>query len=211
MRAKSKYVSPSKPAGNASFTLFCSADAIGSHWARLVLCEKDIDGARIVVQVPGRPSEDLLVLNPSLVLPTLADRDTVIYAARVIVEYLEERCPHPPMMPLDPGGRARMRMIMELLERDIFPLLARLQETGSSAAAAKTQLSEQLVMSARWFPARGWFWGMDYSIVDCAWTALLWRLEQTSFAWPAGAEPLRRYAERAFARPAFKRSLTLAR
>ena len=208
LRAKTKYVPPSQPAANAGVTLFCSAGAVGCLWVQLVLAEKEVEGMRLQVQRPGRPSEDLALLNPTQTLPTLADRDTVIYPARVIVEYLDERYPHPPMMPPDPAHRARLRMVLDRLENDLFPLVAAAENPGSVAGReARKRLVEQLVASASLFATRGWFLGLEHSIVDCAWTALFWKLAEQRLDLPPAAEPLRRYAQRAFARPAFARNM----
>ncbi|HSW11328.1 MAG TPA: glutathione S-transferase N-terminal domain-containing protein, partial [Solimonas sp.] len=85
----------SKPAPRSGLTLFCARDSIACLWTRIVLAEKDVDGARIEWVTPGKPNHDLMVLNPTLALPTLADRETVIHPAQVINEYLDERYPHP--------------------------------------------------------------------------------------------------------------------
>ena len=95
---------PIKPAANAGLTLYVSPDSLHGDWARLVLAEKDVDTAVIKVITPGKVDEDFLILNPAQSLPTLADREGVISSARVIVEYLDERYPHPPLMPQEPAG-----------------------------------------------------------------------------------------------------------
>lgn len=208
LRAKSKYVPAAKPASNAGVTLYCSAGNVGCHWVRMVLAEKDIPGARVALQVEGRMSEDLVVLNPSQTLPTLTDRDTVIYPARLIAEFLDERYPHPPMMPPEAALRARLRMAMERLEHEWVPLIEQIASgPAAQSRMARKRLADQLVASARLFPARGWFLGLEFSIADCAWAALLWRLASLKMQVPAGGDPIRRYAERVFARPAFARSL----
>jgi RNA polymerase-associated protein len=208
LRAKSKYVPAAKPAANGGLTLFCSAEAVACHWIRIVLAEKDLVDARILVQPAGRGSEDLATLNPSQSLPTLCDREAVIYPAQVIAEFLDERYPHPPLMPPDAPLKARMRMVMGRLEHDFFVLVHTI-ETGTAAQVrvARKQLSDQLVANSRLFPSRGWFLGLDYGLADCAWTALLWRLGTLGLQLPAGGDAIRRYAERVFARPAFGRSL----
>lgn len=209
LRAKTKYVPAAKPASNAGVTLYSTADAVGCHWVRLVLAEKDVQGARIETQLPGRLSEDLAVLNPAQSLPTLTDRETVIYPARLIAEFLDERYPHPPMMPPEAAMRARLRMVMGRLELEWLHLVT-LIESGPAAQArtARKQLADQLVANARLFPVRGWFLGLEFGIADCAWAALLWKLASLKMQLPAGGDPIRRYAERAFARPAFARSLS---
>ena len=206
LRAKTKYVQPSKPAPNAGITLYCSQDAVTCLWVRLVLAEKDVEGARFELQKPGRISEDLLLLNPSQTLPTLADRETVIYPARVIAEYLDERYPHPPMMPSEPAHRARLRMALDRLEQDYFVQL-HLVETGTPAVAkaARKRLAEMIAASSPLFPSRGWFLGLEHSLVDSAWTALFWRIAELKLDLPPSADPVRRYAQRAFARLSFQR------
>lgn len=207
MRAKSKFVQSVKPASHAGVTLFCSKDAVPCHWVRLVLAEKDVDSARVSIELPNRPSEDLLTLNPGRTLPTLSDRETVMFPARVIAEYLDERFPHPPMMPQDPAARASLRMAMDRLEQELFPLAVAAARDDASGRAARAQCAEQFIVLARLFPARGWFLGMDYSIVDCAWSALLWRFALLRIEAPPAAVAVQKYAQRVFARPAFQRSL----
>lgn len=211
LRAKTKYVPAAKPASNAGVTLYCSADQVGCHWVRLVLAEKDVPGARVLVQVAGRLSEDLAVLNPAQSLPTLTDRETVIYPARLIAEFLDERYPHPPMMPPEAAMRARLRMVMGQLEQDWLVLVNTIESApAAQARAARKQLSDQLAANGRLFPARGWFLGLEFGIADCAWAALLWRLASLKLQLPSGSEPIRRYAERVFARPTFAASLVEA-
>lgn len=208
LRSKSKYVAAAKPASNAGVTLYCSDSEVPCHWIRLVLAEKDLPNTRIQVQVPGQASEDLATLNPAQSLPTLTDRETVIYPARLIAEFLDERYPHPPMMPPDAAMRARLRMVMSRLETEWLNLVAAISNGPAvQAKSARKLLSDQLVANARLFPARGWFLGLDFSIADCAWSALLWRMASLDMQLPAGGDPIRRYAERVFARPAFAASL----
>lgn len=209
LRAKSKYVPAARPAANAGATLFCSSGGLGCHWVRMVLAEKELEGARIQFCVPGAGGEDLMALNPTGSLPTLLDRDAVVYPARLIAEYLDERYPHPPMMPPEPGARARLRMVMQHIEQDWFTLL---EEIATAQAAQsrplRKRMADQLVASSRWFPPRGWFMGFEFGIADCAWTAVLWRLSSLGLNLPPGGEPIRKYAERAFVRPKFLASLS---
>lgn len=211
LRAKTKYVPANKPASNAGVTLYCSAQSVGCHWIRLVLSEKGIADARILLQVPGRPSEDLATLNPAQTLPTLTDRETIIYPARLIAEFLDERYPHPPLMPQEAAMRARLRMVMSRIELEWLPLVASIESgTAAESRNARKLLGEQLSANGRLFPTRGWFLGLDYGLADCAWTALVWRLASLKLQLPGGGDAIRRYAERAFARPAFSASLVEA-
>lgn len=201
LRARSKFVPDQKRAANAGVTLFCEPGSIEGHWLRIILSEKDVAGARIETVSHARPSEDLLILNPSRVLPTLADRDLVVYPARIIAEYLDERYPHPPLLPQEPSLRASLRMALDRIERDLFPLL----QAGDADSEAR--FTEQLQLLSKLFPRRGWFLGLEYSIVDCAWIALLWRAETLRLRFPATIDPIRRYAQSAFARPAVRATL----
>lgn len=211
LRSKTKYVPAAKPASNAGVRLYCSAEGVGCHWVRLVMAEKDIPGALVAFETPGRPSEDLVLLNPAHSLPTLTDRDAVIYPARLVAEFLDERYPHPPMMPPDAASRARLRMVMAQIETQWLELVSGVENApAAQARSARKQLGEHLAASARLFPARGWFLGLEFSVADCAWAALLWRLASLKLQMPAGTDAIRRYAERVFARPAFAASLSPA-
>lgn len=206
LRSRTKPVAAvNKPAPNVGLTLFVGADSLHSDWARLVLAEKDVDTAAVTYIRPGEVNEDFLVLNPAQTLPTLADREGVIQTARVIVEYLDERYPHPPMMPQEPAGRARVRMTLHRIEHELFPLAEKLGAGGAEATAAKRALLEGLRNGARFFPSRGHFLGPDYSLADSAWAVLLRRVERAGVALPPEAASVRSYADRLFARPGFQR------
>jgi len=208
LRARSKYVMDSKPAPRAGLTLFCAKDSLPCLWARIVLAEKDVDSARVEWVNPGKPNHDLLVLNPSLQLPTLADRDTVIHPAQVIVEYLDERYPHPKLSPPDPAARARLRMSLMRFEQDLFPLARRsIHEKGPDGKAARQSLADAISTSQRMFPARGWFLGLEYNLADCAWAALFSQLSLTGIKLSGDTAPLQRYAERLLSRPSVRKTL----
>jgi RNA polymerase-associated protein len=200
---KSRYVMDARPAPRAGLTLFCSREQLHCRWTRVVLAEKDVDGARVEWIGAGKPHHDLMVLNPSGELPTLADRDTVLYPANIVVEYLDERYPHPRLLPPDPAARALVRMLLVRLDRELLPLAEsiRLQPKGPDAKAARKQLQEALAGSARLFAGRGWCLGMDYNLADCAWAALLGSLPALGLKLPADIG-MQRYAERLLSRPA---------
>lgn len=206
--ARSKYVMDHKPAPRAGLTLFCAPDSVGSLWARIVIAEKDVDGARIEWITPGKPNHDFLVLNPAQTLPTLADRDTVIHPAAVIAEYLDERYPHPRLLPADPATRARLRMALLRFEQDLFPATeTALRGKGAESRAARKTLADHLLTSARMFPARGWFLGVEYNLADCAWAALFWVARPLELKFTGEAANMIKYAERLFGRPAVQRVL----
>lgn len=200
---RSRYQAPSKPTVHGGLRLYGPEPCLDSHWLRLVMGEKEIDGARWEGYRSGRPPEDLLSLGADPSQPTLVERSAVLQNASVIAEYIDERFPHPALLPADPIQRAQARMALIQLRKELFPLVNR---TGGHADL--NQLVEVLARMGRLFPARGWFLGFDYSIVDCAWAALLWSFDQQRTPWPDKLRPIKDYAQRSFARPAFQKSLS---
>ena len=174
---------------------------------RLALAEKGI-GVEIISVDEREPPEDLLDLNPFGSVPTLVDRDLVLYDSRVIMEYLDERFPHPPLLPPDPVNRARFRLALTRIENDWYSLLSQL-ESDSSNANAKQQLTEGLMASVEAFQARPFFLSDDYSMIDCTLAPLLWRLPSFGIVLSAQAKSILEYANRLFKRPAFRASLSL--
>src|SRR5689334_23709617 len=117
-------------------TLFSAPDEPASHRTRIVLAEKDVE-IEIVSVTPGRFPEDLLDLNPDHSLPTLVDRDLVLYDSRIIIEYLDERFPHPPLMPVDPVSRAQFRLALHRIERDWYGLVHQIESEPDKKAAER--------------------------------------------------------------------------
>ncbi len=191
-------------------TLYSEADCPLSHRVRIVLEEKSITADVISVDKNNLP-EDLIDLNPYSSVPTLVDRDLVLYNSQIIVEYLDERYPHPPLMPVDPVSRARSRMMLHRIELDWYSLLGDL--TGSSnakAAAARKTIQDGLTLIAPIFVKKSYFMSDDFSLIDCSLAPLLWRLSHYGIKLPAQAKPVQEYADRLFAREAFQASLTEA-
>lgn len=181
-----------------------------SHRARIVLAEK---GINVDVQYvdPANLPEDLIDLNPYQTLPTLVDRDLVLYDARVIMEYLDERFPHPPLMPVDPVSRAKSRLVVYRIERDWFSLVPDLESgTEKKAAKARQMLSESLTASAEVFAAMPFFLSEEFTMVDACLAPLLWRLPKYGVELPSAARPVLQYAERIFSRSSFQDSLSEA-
>ncbi|MES0873006.1 glutathione S-transferase N-terminal domain-containing protein [Sinimarinibacterium thermocellulolyticum] len=206
--AKSKYVIDAKPAARAGLTLFCAPADFACLWVRIILAEKDVDHARIEWVQRGRPHQDLLLINPSSSLPTLADRDAVLHPASIIAEYLDERYPHPRMMPPDPAARARLRMLLIQLDRSLLPLAQAIVDAPRAAESktARKQLAEQILASRGLFPQRGWCLGLDFSLADCAWAALFSQLGALQLKLPADPALLR-YAQRLLGRPSVQSCL----
>ncbi|MEM9383616.1 MAG: glutathione S-transferase N-terminal domain-containing protein [Pseudomonadota bacterium] len=191
-------------------TLFSRPTDPQSHRARLVLQEKNINVEIVDVVGPDLP-EDLIDLNPYNSVPTLVDRDLVLYDARVIVDYLDERFPHPPLMPVDPVARAQFRLALFRIERDWYSLVDEIENASDKkgSTAARKMLRESLVSSAEVFGARPFFLSEEFSLVDCSIAPILWRLSHYEVELPDdAAEIIEKYAERVFARPSFRRSLS---
>jgi len=191
-------------------TLFSNASCPHSHRVRIVLAEKGIN-VEIVNIDPDNLPEDLIDLNPYQSVPTLIDRELVLYDPQVITEYLDERFPHPPLMPVDPVSRARSRLALYRIKKDWYSLLADL-ESGPEKAASKARktLRDSLASSAEVFAAKPYFLSDDFSLVDATIAPILWRLKHYRIELPAQARPVLDYAERLFERESFQSSLTEA-
>jgi len=190
-------------------TIYSDNNCPYSHRARIVLAEKNITADVIAVADHHLP-EDLLELNPYNSLPTLIDRDLVLYHSRIIMEYLDDRFPHPPLMPVDPVSRAQSRLFLYRVERDWFSLLDDLTGRDTSQAdKARIVLRDGLISVAPIFEQKPFFMSNEFSLVDCTLATLLWRLPSYGIELPAQAKPLLEYAERIFKREAFQASLTV--
>ena len=189
-------------------TLYSSATSPYSHRARIVLAEKSITYEIIDVDGDEQP-EDLIDLNPYGTVPTLVDRDLVLYDSRIIMEYLDERFPHPPLMPVDPVSRAKARLLMFRIDRDLYSLADQLAETADKQTAKTRKiLKENLTVIAPIFDQTPFFMGEEMTLVDCCLAPLLWRLPQYGVDLPPQAAALQAYSERLFSRGSFRTSLT---
>ncbi|MEZ5458704.1 MAG: glutathione S-transferase N-terminal domain-containing protein [Steroidobacteraceae bacterium] len=192
-------------------TLFSSGTDPWSHRARIVLGEKGLD-IEIVDVSSGNLPEDLLDLNPYHSLPTLVDRDLVLYDSRVIMDYLDERFPHPPLMPVDPLARAKTRLALYRIERDWYTAAQAIDDEPDKKLKPKFRqvLRDTIVQSAELFKVRPFFLSSEYSMVDATIAPILWRLPHYEIDLPPQAAPVLKYAELVFSRPGFRRTLSLA-
>ena len=192
-----------------NLTLFSGVDDVLSHRVRLVLAAKGVTYDLVIVD-PGNPPEDLVDLNPYHSVPTLVDRDLVLYAASVVSEYIDERYPHPPLMPIDPLSRARLRLATLRIEHDWVPQVQAMQlGSKSQADAAKKRLTELLVQSVPLFKASKFFLNTEMSLADCAIAPIIWRLDSLGIPLPKdGGKAIEDYGNRIFRNPGFIRSLT---
>jgi len=190
--------------------LFTSPTCPYCHLARIVLAEKDITFESIEVDL-DTPPEDLSELNPYNTVPTLIDRDLVLYDSRVIVEYLDERFPHPPLMPVDPVSRAKTRLALHRVEKDWYPLMHDILHKGEKTAAkSRKMLRESIIASNELFKVLPFFLSEEYSLVDATIAPILWRLPLLGIELPGEAKAVLDYTQRIFNRDAFQLSLTEA-
>ena len=169
-------------------TLFSRPTDIHSHRTRLVLAEKNINIEISNVPGPDLP-EDLMDLNPYHTVPTLVDRDLTLYDSRVIIEYLDERFPHPPLMPVDPVSRAKARLTLFRIETDWYTLADQIDKAKERRHATKARkiLRESLLATVDVFRVKPYFLSDEFSLVDCSVAPILWRLPQR---WRVSLRPI---------------------
>ena len=191
-----------------ALTLFSSVDDVSCHRVRLVLAAKGVTYDLIPVD-PQNPPEDLIDLNPYHSVPTLVERDLVLYAASVVGEYLDERYPHPPLMPVDPLSRARLRLAMLRIEHEWVPHVQAIQlGNRQQADAGRKRLKELVAQSVPLFKAYKFFLNTEMSLADCAMAPIIWRLPALGIPLPKDSKAIEDYGNRIFRNPGFLRSLT---
>jgi RNA polymerase-associated protein len=194
----------------SAMTLYSGSTDPFSQRARIVLAEKGVSFDVIDVDSEHKP-EDLIDLNPYNSVPTLVDRELVLYESKIIMEYLDERFPHPPLMPVDPVTRARTRLMMYRIDRDWYSLLEDLEGNDEERTeGARKALSSSLTTIAQVFAHKPYFFSDEFTLVDCSIAPLLWRLSVYRVELPAQAKAVLEYAKRIFERESFRLSLTEA-
>lgn len=190
----------------SAMTLFSDPMDVYSHHVRLVLSEKGVSFGVVYVE-PGETNEDLMQLNPAHRLPTLVDRDLVLMHSNIIMEYLDERFPHPPLLPVHPIARAKSRLLMRQIDEDWYPVLLRLQENRHDTAAMHS-ICLQLKQVTSIFEETPFFLSNEFTMVDCWIAPLLWRLKGFGIMLPDGSEAIESYQNRVFDRNSFQGSLS---
>ncbi len=191
----------------AALTLYTAADDIQCHRVRLVLAFKGITYQRELVDQTD-PPDDMSELTPYGDVPVLVQRDTALYDTRVVCEYLDERYPHPPLMPTDPLSRARLRLAAARIERDWLPLTRQIRNGRRGVGVARRHLQEQLLTSVPLFRVAPFFLNPELSLVDCVVAPVIWRLPALGVSLGKAGRPLLEYGERMFHTPGFGQSLT---
>ncbi|HHQ68902.1 MAG TPA: stringent starvation protein A [Halothiobacillaceae bacterium] len=189
-------------------TLFTSPDTPDCHRTRIVLAEKELSAEIIDLSEQPAP-EDFHDLSPEGTVPVLADRDLVLTNARVIMEYLDERFPHPPLMPVDPVSRAKVRTALYRIEKDWYGMLPDFERGEKTVARTRKQMREEILAAAPVFAAMPFFMSDEFSLADVTLGALLWYLPKYGVELSGkNAKPIHDYMDRVFNRPTFQQSLT---
>ena len=200
-------VAPNK---RSVMTLFSSPTDIFCHQVRIVLAEKGVS-VEVENVEPGHLPQDLIDLNPYQSVPTLVDRDLTLYDPLIIMEYLDERFPHPPLMPVYPVARGTSRQLMNRIENDWYSLMYKIEKgNAQEAASARNQLTEELLAVSPVFAEKPFFMSDEFSLVDCYLAPLLWRLPVLGIQIDPkpSNKHLQVYMQKVFARDAFLASLT---
>ncbi|WP_319237536.1 glutathione S-transferase N-terminal domain-containing protein [uncultured Propionivibrio sp.] len=178
-----------------------------SQRCRIVLYEKGMDFQVIDVDLFGKP-EDIAVTNPYGKVPVLVERDLILYEPNIINEYIDERFPHPQLMPPDPIMRARARQLLVTMEREVFAHIEALEKNLKTADKSRQIIRDRLTEMAPIFVKQKHMLGEEFSMLDVAIAPLLWRLDHYGIELPKSAAPLMKYAERIFSRQGYIDALT---
>jgi len=191
-------------------TLYTGSNNVYSHQVRIVLAEKGVNFEAIEVVGDQQPPEDLIDLNPYNTVPTLVDRELVLFEAPIIMEYLDERFPHPPLMPVYPVARARSRLMMHRVEKDWYSLMNTiLNGKDKEAEKSRKELTESLLTLAPVFSETPYFLSEEFSLIDCCLAPLMWRLPAMGIKLSGrGAKEVSSYMDLLFDRDSFQTSLT---
>lgn len=183
-----------------------------SQRCRFVLYEKGMDFEIKDIDLFNKP-EDISLMNPYGTVPILVERDLILYESNIINEYIDERFPHPQLMPADPIMRARARLFLHNFEKEIFVYVSILEDRSKRADdallnRARTTIRDRLTQIASLMAKNRFIMGEEFTMLDVAIAPLLWRLDHYGIELPKSAAPIQKYAERIFSRPAFIEALT---
>lgn len=192
-------------------TLYSGRSDPYSHRVRIVLAEKGVTVDIIDIDATTRALEELASYNPYGTVPTLVDRDLVLYQSEIIMEYLDERFPHPPLMPVYPVAKGRTRLMIHRVNHDWYVLMDIILNPAAEPRAveqARKDLTDSLISITPVFAEMPYFLSDEFSLIDCCIAPLLWRLPLLGVKLPTQAQAIMNYAERVFQRPSFQTSLT---
>jgi len=178
-----------------------------SHRCRIVLYEKGMDFEVIDIDLMSR-AEDIAAINPYNKVPVLIERDLILYEANIINEYIDERFPHPQLMPPDPVMRGRARLFLHRFEQELYSQVDAIEQGGKAAEKPRAVIRDNLTQLAQILTRQKFLLGDEFSMLDVAIAPLLWRLEHYGIQMGKDAAPLMKYAERLFSRQGFIDALT---
>ncbi|MCP8352429.1 glutathione S-transferase N-terminal domain-containing protein [Candidatus Synchoanobacter obligatus] len=187
--------------------LYSHPDCINNHRVRLVLCEKAVSSSVEVVDLSD-PSEAFLQANPYGNLPALVDRDLVLNHPNIIMEYLDERFPHPPLLPVYPIAKAKSRLMIYRIEQDWYSLIDEIEKPGADKEKLAKKIMNSLLKLEPVFAEMDYFLSSEFSLVDCSIAPVLWRLPKYGVDIPEDAVAIQAYCKRIFRRNSFQASLT---
>lgn len=195
----------------STMLLYTGTSDYYSQQVRMVLSEKNINYDMIDVNANPEAMAQLTEVNPYGTVPTLIDRELVLYQANIIMEYLDERFPHPPLLPVYPTSRGQARLLMYRIYNDWYSLVEKILRAPSKAKANafSKELRDSLIGVVPTFKEMSYFMSEEFSLVDCCLAPLLWRLEDLHITLPAQAKPLQSYADKIFARDSFQHSISV--
>lgn len=189
-------------------TLYSGSTCPYSHRCRIVLFEKDMDFEIIDVDMHNKP-EEVASISPSGKMPVLVERDLILTESNIINEYIDERFPHPQLMPPDPVMRARARLVLFNFEHDLFTHVDTLEHSlGKGSDKARQEIRDSISQLTPILTKQKYLMNDEFSMLDVAIAPLLWRLEHYGIDLPKVAAPVLKYRERLFSRPAFINALT---
>lgn len=189
-------------------TLYSGSTCPYSHRCRIVLFEKDMDFEIIDVDMHNKP-EEIASISPGGKMPVLVERDLILTESNIINEYIDERFPHPQLMPPDPVMRARARLVLFNFEHDLFTHVNTLEHSlGKASDKARQEIRDSLSQLTPILTKQKYLMNDEFSMLDVAIAPLLWRLEHYGIELPKVAAPVLKYRERLFSRPAFINALT---
>ena len=195
--------------GRSTMALYSSSECMECHRVRFVLAEKGINVEIVNVDLDASAAADLAELNPYNETPTLVDRDLLLYDAGVINDYLDERYPHPPLMPVDPVSRARLRLAHHRILRDWYPLAREIaKSTPRRAEKPRKQLTEAIIAANDLFKEAEFLLSDELTLVDCTLAPFFWRLPVYGINLGKPGSSVQAYVQRLISRSSFKTSLT---
>lgn len=190
-------------------SLYSNAEDIYSHQVRIVLAEKGVNVEIHQIELDHQ-NEDLLAINPYGSIPTLIDRELVLYKAHIIMEYLDERFPHPPLLPVYPVARAESRKMMFRVENDWYSLMRTINNDGEDAESARNYLRDSFIAMEPVFADKPYFLSEEFSLIDCVIAPLMWRFPVLGIDISDKYASIHEYMNRIFQRDSFQNSLTEA-